>query len=176
VIKVNKLYQWDLDLCIQFNRISTIRAFELFFRAISRLGNGVFWYSLMLVLPLVLGAPGWRASAHMLLAALPALLVYKFLKKRTSRRRPCKVHPRVRQKTATLDQFSFPSGHTLHAVCFTLVCSDYFPGLAVPLAVFTGLVALSRPVLGLHYPSDVLAGAAIGTLVALAALQVPLFA
>jgi undecaprenyl-diphosphatase len=173
---MNRLYQWDLDLCIQFNRISTYRVFELFFRSVSRLGNGVFWYSLILVLPVVYGAPGWRASAHMLLAALPALLAYKFLKKRTSRQRPCKVHPRVRQKAATLDRFSFPSGHTLHAVCFTLVCSDYFPELTAPLAGFTAMVALSRPVLGLHYPSDVLAGAAIGTLVAVAVLQVPLFA
>jgi undecaprenyl-diphosphatase len=82
----------------------------------------------------------------------------------------------VRQKAAVLDRFSFPSGHTLHAVNFTLVCSAYLPELAAPLAWFTAMVALSRPVLGLHYPSDVLAGAAIGTLVALASLQLPLFA
>jgi undecaprenyl-diphosphatase len=173
---MNKLHQWDLHLCIQFNRISGYRVVELCLHAVSRLGNGVFWYSLMLALPLVYGPPGWQASAHMLLAAAPALLIYKVLKKTTSRRRPCKVTPRVRQRAATLDRFSFPSGHTLHAVNFTLVCSAYFPELAAALAWFTALVALSRPVLGLHYPSDVLAGAAIGTLVAIATLQVPLFA
>jgi undecaprenyl-diphosphatase len=172
---MNRLHQWDLDLCIQCNRVSACRAVELFFRGVSRLGNGVFWYSLMLVLPLLYGASGWEASAHMLVAAVPALLIYRFLKKQTSRPRPCKVHPRVRQKTAVLDQFSFPSGHTLHAVNFTLVCSDYLPELAAPLCAFTAMVALSRPVLGLHYPSDVLAGAAIGTLVAVLALQLPLF-
>jgi undecaprenyl-diphosphatase len=172
---MNRLYQWDLDLCIQCNRVSAYRAVELFFRSVSRLGNGVFWYSLMLVLPLLYGTSGWQASAHMLVAAVPALLIYKLLKKQTSRPRPCKVHPRVLQKTAVLDQFSFPSGHTLHAVNFTLVCSAYLPELAAPLAGFTAMVALSRPVLGLHYPSDVLAGAAIATLVAALALQLPLF-
>jgi undecaprenyl-diphosphatase len=83
------------------------------------------------------------------------------------------MHPRILQKTAALDQYSFPSGHTLHAVNFTLICSAYLPELALPLAWFTAMVAVSRPVLGLHYPSDVLAGAAIGTLVAAVALQVP---
>ncbi|MEK7737966.1 MAG: phosphatase PAP2 family protein, partial [Pseudomonadota bacterium] len=63
-------------------------------------------------------------------------------------------------------RFSFPSGHTLHAVSFTLVASAAYPVLAPSLWLYTALVALSRPVLGLHYPSDVLAGAAIGALLA----------
>ena len=172
---MNRLYRLDLGLCIQFNRISAYRSASLFFMAISRLGNGVFWYSLMLLLPALYGEPGWQASLHMALAGLPALAIYKYLKKKTSRQRPCQVHPRVQQKTASLDQFSFPSGHTLHAVNFTLVCSTYLPELAGVLAWFTALVAVSRPVLGLHYPSDVLAGAAIGTAVALLSLQLPLF-
>jgi undecaprenyl-diphosphatase len=172
---MNRLQQWDLDLCIRFNRISARRSVEWFFRAVSRLGNGVFWYSLMLALPAVYGVTGLQASLHMLLSAAPALLIYKVLKKTTSRQRPCKVHPRVHQKTAALDQFSFPSGHTLYAVNFTLVCASYVPELLVPLGAFSALVAVSRPVLGLHYPSDVMAGAALGTLVATVAIQLPLF-
>jgi membrane-associated phospholipid phosphatase len=50
------------------------------------------------------------------------------------------------------------------------------PEPAAPLAGFTAMVARSRPVPGLHYPSDALAGAAIGTLVAVASLRLPLFA
>ncbi|MGD8842698.1 MAG: phosphatase PAP2 family protein [Gammaproteobacteria bacterium] len=173
---MNRLQQWDVDLCIRFNRVSAYRSVEWFFRVVSRLGNGVFWYSLILVLPAVYGTTGWHASLHMLLSTVPALLIYKALKKTTSRQRPCKVHPRIKQKTAALDQFSFPSGHTLHAVNFTLVCGHYLPELLAPLSLFSALVALSRPVLGLHYPSDVAAGALLGTLVAAATVQVPLFA
>jgi undecaprenyl-diphosphatase len=46
----------------------------------------------------------------------------------------------------------------------------YFPALAWILVPFTVLVAISRVVLGLHYPSDVLAGAAVGAGVAQAVL------
>jgi len=65
-----------------------------------------------------------------------------------------------------LDKFSFPSGHTLHAVGFALILAHHFPALAPAVFGFALLVAVSRPVLGLHYPSDVLAGAAIGACLA----------
>jgi undecaprenyl-diphosphatase len=70
-----------------------------------------------------------------------------------------------------LDRYSFPSGHTLHAVGFTTVAVTAFPALAALLVPFAVLVAASRVILGLHYPTDVLAGAAIGYGVAQAVLQ-----
>ena len=54
----------------------------------------------------------------------------------------------------------------MHAVAFSLVLAHYHPALGWPLWAFTVLVALSRVVLGLHYPSDVAIGAAIGWLTA----------
>ena len=66
---------------------------------------------------------------------------------------------------------SFPSGHTLHAVLFTVIGAQYAPGLIWVLAPFTALVAVSRVVLGLHYPTDVLAGGAIGAVLALASFR-----
>ena len=62
-----------------------------------------------------------------------------------------------------LDEFSFPSGHTLQAVGFTVVALAWYPLLAPLLLGFTALVAASRVVLGLHYPSDVLAAIGIGS-------------
>ena len=60
--------------------------------------------------------------------------------------------------------------NTLHAVAFSIVAIAFYPVLAWLLVPFTLLVAASRVVLGLHYPSDVLAGAALGALIARGAL------
>ena len=173
---MNKLQQLDLSLCISCNRFSSYRLVCSFLSVVSRLGDGVFWYCLMLVLPLIHGLNGLLISFQMISAAIPALMIYRFLKKTTLRPRPCAITPAVKQQTHTLDQFSFPSGHTLHAVSFTLIVSSHLPLAAMVLAPFAILVAASRPILGLHYPSDVLAGAAIGAIVATVSGYIPLFA
>ena len=128
----------------------------------SRLGNGVFWYTLIAAMIVLDGYRGVTAAVHMVLVGLAGTVVYKLLKAGTLRPRPYSVQPDITVCAAPLDQFSFPSGHTLHATAFTLVAVSYYPALWPLLAPFALLVAASRVVLGLHYPSDVLAGALIG--------------
>lgn len=61
---------------------------------------------------------------------------------------------------------SFPSGHTGIAFTTATVLSNQYPRLKIPLYLGATLVGISRIYLGRHYPSDVLVGAAIGTLTA----------
>ncbi len=65
----------------------------------------------------------------------------------------------IRLGERPLDHFSFPSGHTLHAVMTTTVLGYIQPVLLMLMLPFTILVAVSRMILGLHYPSDVAVGA-----------------
>jgi undecaprenyl-diphosphatase len=139
---------------------------RLVFRVVSRLGDGIFWYSLMLAMLATGGATAFGPFARMAGTGLACTLIYKWLKSKTSRPRPFAVENAVRAGADPLDPFSFPSGHTLHAVAFSMVAIAYYPMLAWLLVPFTVLVAASRVVLGLHYPSDVLAGAALGALIA----------
>jgi len=157
------LQAFDPRLCRMASRWARRRGIHRFFGIISRLGDGGFWYGLMIVLAVLGGTRGIVAALQMLGTGLVAWLLYRTLKLHTRRPRPFRAHPDVTARAAVLDEYSFPSGHTLHAVSFTIVAVAWFPFLALPLIVFTVLVAMSRVVLGLHYPTDVLAGVLIGT-------------
>jgi undecaprenyl-diphosphatase len=160
------IQRWDRRVCVRLNRTLRFSAVLHVFRAVSWLGDGIFWYSLMLALLLTYERGAALPVLHMALVGMVCTLTYKALKRSTLRPRPYEVMSVVTRGAAPLDAFSFPSGHTLHAVAFTLVATAYFPWLAMLLVPFALLVAASRVILGLHYPSDVLAGAAIGGVIA----------
>ena len=163
---LNSMHRLDSNLCIAVNQTSQVRLIRDLFRLVSRLGDGLFWYSLMLLILLFEGGDGLLSVLHMALAGLSGTLLYKWLKGKTLRPRPFEVHQDIFLTGKPLDKFSFPSGHTLHAVVFGLVAINYYPALSFIIMPFVSMVALSRVVLGLHYPSDVLAGAFIGSLIA----------
>ncbi len=169
-VAVESLLAWDRRWTRRLNASVDVAPVRVLLRLASRLGDGAFWYSVMLALTVAQGRPGLEAVLRMLAAGVVGFAVYKPLKSSTTRARPYQAPGDVRAGIAPLDAFSFPSGHTLHAVAFTVVAVSHFPALVSVLVPFTLLVALSRVVLGLHYPSDVLAGAAIGAAVAQAVL------
>ena len=156
-----RLQDWDERVCVSLNRGIHVRPLLQLFRAVSWLGNGIFWYALMLAIALLGGSTGRIAALHMAVTGLVAAALYRLLKRWTRRPRPFRAHSEIIAHVPPLDEFSFPSGHTLHAVCFTIVALAYFPLLAPLLVPFALLVAASRVILGLHYPSDVLAATVI---------------
>lgn len=171
-LPLQRINQYDVKLCVLCNRQSRNWSVRHLFRLSSRLGDGVFWYTLMAALLVRFQADALPAVLHMLGVALVGTIIYKLIKGKTLRPRPFNVYPAIVCMGKTLDQFSFPSGHTMHAVAFSIVSVAYFPGLFWLVAPFSMLVALSRPILGLHYPSDVLAGAALGAVLAVTSLQI----
>lgn len=155
--------QAERRLCLIANAASRRGSLRGVFRAVSRLGDGVFWYALMASMPGWLGwSEGLRAALHMLAVGAVGLLLYKVLKRTLVRERPFVGLVGIECAMPPLDRYSFPSGHTLHAVAFSSVAVAFVPALAIVLIPFALLVAASRVVLGLHYPSDVLVGAALG--------------
>ena len=160
----------ELRFCRYLNRSSRSSIVRESFRALSWLGNGWLWYALLLVLPLIYGAEGLVASVHMTATAVIGLALYKLIKNRAVRERPYVTDGAIECASAPLDRYSFPSGHTLHAVCFTLILTSYFPEWTAVLITVALLIALSRVILGLHYPTDVAAGAALGAALGLGSL------
>jgi undecaprenyl-diphosphatase len=156
----------EYGLCRRLNRGAAFALPRLTFRIASRLGDGIIWYVLIFALPLLYGAAAVRPAIVMALTGVAGVVLYKALKQLCVRERPFITHTAIDPAAAPLDRYSFPSGHTLHAVSFAWQASAHFPELAWLLLPLAGLIAASRVVLGLHYPSDVLAGAVLGAALA----------
>lgn len=159
-------------LCVPCNEACGNTLIRRYFATVSRLGDGMAWYMMLAMLPLAVGWTAVQPVIAMALTAIVGLGVYKLLKNVLVRERPFASHRGVKAVTAPLDRYSFPSGHTMHATAFTVQMSYYFPEFLWLVIPFAASVALSRVILGLHYPSDVLAGALVGWGLARASLAI----
>jgi membrane-associated phospholipid phosphatase len=104
-----------------------------------------------------------RNSLYIGASVLSSAIITNILKYSVGRPRPYITYPYI-EKTGEGGSPSFPSGHTSAAFAFatsvSIACPKWY--IIVPSYVWAGAVAYSRMDLGVHYPSDVIAGALIG--------------
>lgn len=93
--------------------------------------------------------------------------LYWLLKNTLKRRRPPEVVPCFSSVVIASDRFSFPSGHTMSAFLLAVLVYLQLGPVALPMMLWAGAVGASRVILGVHFPSDIIAGAGIGTAVAI---------
>lgn len=163
---LHRYLHWEQVVMYRLNHVNAIRGLRRLFAISSRLGNGIAWYALAALIAVFGGHDAWLAMAVMLISAGLGLAIYASIKHLTARPRPQMAHDGLVLSVAPLDKYSFPSGHTLHAVNFAIQIIVFAPYLAWLVIPFALSVALSRMVLGLHYLSDVLVGALIGGMLA----------
>jgi undecaprenyl-diphosphatase len=156
----------EYGICRALNRGAAFPMPRALFSIASRLGDGVVWYVLILTLPLLFGVSALRPAIIMAVTGIVGLALYKVLKRVFVRERPFITHSCIDLAVPPLDRYSFPSGHTLHAVSFAWQLTAHFPDLGWFVVPLAALIAASRVVLGLHYPTDVIAGAVLGALLA----------
>ena len=109
----------------------------------------------------------WRGLGSMAAASTAANLVGKSL---TNRRRPFLDVPARSRLRRVPQSSSFPSGHAANAAAFVTGAAIEMPSLAAPGIALASAVGASRIATGVHYPSDILAGTAIGAAAGLATL------
>jgi undecaprenyl-diphosphatase len=128
----------------------------------TRAGDGWLWYAMGLGILLFGGDNRFRALGSAGIAALLSTLLFMALKRFTGRRRPYEIEPHCWATLLPPDQFSFPSGHTMTAFAVALPMMLFYPELAAGLLLCAVSIALSRILLGMHFLSDVVAGALLG--------------
>lgn len=158
-----RLDMLEWHLCRRLARFSVHRPWLATLRLASRLGDWPAWVALILAQPLLHGRPGWKLLMQFTLTALFAVLIYRLIKTRLCRERPFITFHSIPCTMPARDRYSFPSGHTMHAVMFCWLSAATLPWLLAIVAPLTLLIAASRVGLGLHYISDVIAGAILGT-------------
>jgi undecaprenyl-diphosphatase len=138
------------------------------FEGLSLIGSfGILW----LLVALAISGFSWSRPWLWTRVALAILLAESLsgaLKHAFERDRPPVARPIPEPLLEAPTTYSFPSGHATVSFACATVLALAVPRLAVPLYVLAALVAFSRVYVGVHYPGDVLAGAVLGVLVAIA--------
>jgi undecaprenyl-diphosphatase len=168
----NFIENHDHRVMHQMNQWKAPRWIRFWMLAATRMGDGWLWYSLAAIV-LIGGGPSRSAAVGAAMcAALAGVLVFKILKALSRRQRPCQLEPHCWAKILPPDRFSFPSGHTMTAFSIASVVSFFYPSLEGPLYFLAVSIAVSRVVLGMHFLSDVLAGAVLGSALGITSIVV----
>jgi undecaprenyl-diphosphatase len=145
------------------NRHFDKKRLNLFFRTITHFGGASFTILSVLVLMLLSSRQVRITAIASALALTLSHIPVHVLKKLFPRKRPYLVLERTKYPSNPLKDHSFPSGHTTAIFSIMVPFVLLMPSLAIILIPLGFSVALSRIYLGLHYPSDVLAGIILGS-------------
>jgi len=159
------LYSIDLAIFYFFNHTLSTGFLDKFFSIITDVNS---WYIAYIILAGIAATKG-GTRGRIAVAGIIILIIftdqtgYKLLKEIFQRIRPCNVLPDVITPIDCRGSFSFPSNHALNNFAAATFLWRLFPKFKWIFFITAFLVALSRVYLGLHYPSDIAAGAIIGT-------------
>lgn len=134
--------------------------------AATRLGDGWAWLAVIVAAGAVRGPKAALLETATAVVAVNATQVA--LKRGFRRARPVAAVRGARLAVTAPDRFSFPSGHTMNAFAVAVLVAIHLPLVGPWAFAVAGTVGASRVVLRLHYVSDVVAGAALGSALAAA--------
>ena len=138
---------------------------------ISHSGDGHVYLIIGIMLSLFEPLHGSVFLYSAILAYCMELPLYVVLKKLCKRQRPCDIFGNFSAHITPSDKFSLPSGHTAAAFLMASQLAHFYPSLWLVTYTWAGLIGLSRVLLGVHYPSDIFAGASLGLMISFLTLN-----
>ena len=167
---IYSIHKYDVFMFTWLNNVSIHTTLVRFCRVVSKTGDGLLYVLLAAWLYWDEGLD-YPLLQCLLLAFAIERPVYFVLKNGFKRHRPQQVLKNFRSVITPSDKFSFPSGHTSAACMVATLLGYFFPSLMLVLYLWVALVAFSRVILGVHFPTDTLVGAALGLATAIFSLN-----
>jgi len=168
----NQIQSNDHRLMRRVHRWPAPRWFRVLMIVATRSGDGWLWYSLGIILLIFGGEHRFQAIGAGLCSAAIGILLFRWLKRTSRRKRPCEIEPHCWCVILPPDNYSFPSGHSITAFAIAIAIGLFYPYLQVCLLVVALLIASSRIILGMHFLSDVIAGSTIGIILGFTSFHV----
>lgn len=161
------LYNLDVSLFRFINQTISNPIFDKFFPFITNIKH---WYIAFILLWFIAIFKGGRlgkiaAFGTIFLIIVSDQISSHILKPFIERLRPCNTLQDVRLLVGCSHSYSMPSSHAVNNFAVALFWGRLFPKLKIFLYVTASLVALSRPIVGVHYFSDIFVGAIIGSII-----------
>ena len=170
-MKLAKMHELDTKLFYWLNRFTTDKLTRLI-RYVSKTGDGHLYLALGLVLFYSDKTHGGLFFYTAIMAYALEIPIYLILKQLFKRPRPEITLTNFTALITPSDKFSLPSGHTAAAFLMAVIIYHFYPTFGLLAIIWASMVGLSRVLLGVHYPSDVLLGAALGSSIACISLVV----
>ncbi|MDZ7764895.1 MAG: phosphatase PAP2 family protein [Melioribacteraceae bacterium] len=161
------LYQIDLTIFYFLNHTLSNSLFDKFFPFITEVKHWYLVYAIFWLILVIKGGRLGRITAVMmiLLVTVSDQLSSSLIKNWVGRIRPCNELPDVNILAGCTSSFSFPSSHAVNNFAAAVFFSILYPRYKWAFFTVAFLLAISRPYAGVHYPSDIIGGALIGSLI-----------